>query len=157
MPALICPDSIADHADEASPAFVCSCSDGGLDAAWVHVAGELDIATAPQLERTLRETQQNVRLVLLDLRELTFMDCAGVHAIVDASSRARRLGRRLVLLRGIPRVDRVFSLTGSAGEVEIGDLDPDPVELPVRALQRSLVSSSLLKTGDNARDRRSSH
>lgn len=66
----------------------------------MHVAGELDLATAPQLERTLRETQQQARLILLDLRELTFMDSAGVHTIVNASIAARQLGRRLVLLRG---------------------------------------------------------
>jgi anti-sigma B factor antagonist len=61
---------------------------------------------------------------VLDLRELDFMDCSGVHTIVDASSRARQAGRRLVLLRGPPNVDRVLTLTGSAGDLEIGDLDP---------------------------------
>ena len=81
--ALFSLDSIAKRA----PGFVCSCTDGALHAAWVHVAGELDIATTPQLERTLRETQQGARLVVLDLRAVTFMDCAGVHAIVDAPGR----------------------------------------------------------------------
>jgi anti-sigma B factor antagonist len=140
-------DPIAGHADAASPAFVCSCTDGGLDAAWVHVAGELDLATAPELERTLRATQQQARLVLLDLRELTFMDRAGVHTIVNASINARKLGRRLVLLRGPPNVDRMFALTGSSDAVEIGDLDHSPAAPSVHALQRSLVSSSLLRTG----------
>ena len=40
------------------------------------------------------------QLVVLDLRELAFMDSSGVHAIVNASIRARQVGRRLVLLRG---------------------------------------------------------
>jgi len=52
----------------------------------VHVAGALDIATSPELERTLEEL--NARLVVLDMRELGFMDCAGVHTIVAASRRA---------------------------------------------------------------------
>ena len=140
-------EAIAGHADAASPDFACSCTDPGVDAAWVHVAGELDFATAPQLERTLRETQQRGRLVLLDLRELTFMDSAGVHTIVNASINARQRGRRLVVLRGSPNVDRLFTLTGSSDAVEISDLEPSPVEPPVHALQRSLVSSSLLRTG----------
>jgi anti-sigma B factor antagonist len=140
-------DPIAGHADAASPAFVCSCTDGGLDAAWVHVAGELDLVTAPELERTLHATQQQARLVLLDLRELTFMDRAGVHTIVNASINARKLARRLVLLRGPPNVDRMFTLTGSSDAVEIGDLDHSPAAPSVHALQRSLVSSSLLRTG----------
>lgn len=115
------PDSVAQRAAALRP-FVCSSMGGGLDAAWLHVAGALDVATSPQLERMLWESQ--ARLVVLDMRELEFMDCAGVHAIVNASIQARKDGRRLILLRGTPDVDRLFMLTGSAGEVEIGDLDP---------------------------------
>ena len=101
--------------------FVCSSTGGGVDAAWVHVAGELDMATSPQLEQALSES--HARLVVLDLRAVEFMDCAGVHVIVSASSDARRDGRRLILLRGSRTVDRVFALTSTYGDVEIGDLD----------------------------------
>ena len=148
------PDSVAGRADAARP-FVCSCAEGGLDAAWVHVAGDLDIATTPQLERTLRESQSQARLVVLDLRELAFIDCAGVHAIVAASSRARRAGCRLLLVRGPAQVDRVFSLTGQSHEVEIGDFAP--VEPSAGSLQRSLVSASLLKTNGHANGGGPSH
>jgi anti-anti-sigma factor len=126
-----------------------------LDAAWLTVAGELDIETAPELGRTLRESGQLAHLTVLDLRELAFMDCAGVHAIVDASLRARKAGRRLVLVRGRPDIYRMFTLTGSSGDVDIGDLDP--VQVPVDGLQRSLVSQSLLRTGGMARHRGPSH
>jgi anti-anti-sigma factor len=85
------------------------------------VAGALDIATSPQLDRALREA--SARLVVLDLRDLAFMDSVGVHTILEASAVARRDGRRLILLRGTPNVDRLFALTGSDAEVEIGDLD----------------------------------
>lgn len=102
--------------------FVCSWTDGGRDATWVHLAGELDIATAPQLERTLRDPALQARLVVVDLRELGFIDSFGVQAIAEASVRARRDGRRLLLLRGRPCVDRLFALMRSADQVEIGDL-----------------------------------
>ena len=115
------PESIARRAATSHP-FVCSSTGGGMDAAWVHVAGALDLATSPQLERTLDESA--ARLVVLDMRELGFMDCSGVHAIVEASNRAREEGRRLILLRGTPNVDRVFALTGSSDELEIGDIEP---------------------------------
>ncbi len=123
------PEPIADRANALSPAFACSCTDAGLDAAWVHVTGELDIATAPQLERTLREAQLQAHLVVLDLRELAFMDSSGVHAIVDASIRARQAGHQLLLVRGPPHIDRAFTLTGTSDEVVIGDfalLEPRP-------------------------------
>jgi anti-anti-sigma factor len=60
---------------------------------------------------------------VLDLRELSFVDRSGVHAVVSAGMRARRAGRRLVLLRGRPLVDRMFTLTGNADQLEIVDLD----------------------------------
>ena len=109
----------------ASPAkFECSWTDSGSEAAWVRLAGCLDIATAPQVMRTLRELQSRVRLVVLDLRELEFLDSSGVHVIVVASIRARNAGHRLVLLRGSSTVDRLFGLTGTSHDVEIVDEDP---------------------------------
>jgi anti-anti-sigma factor len=129
---LVLSDSIAGRADARSPAFVCSWTDGGLDAAWVHVDGALDFATLPELVRTLRLPQLQARLVVLDLRELRFISSSGVHAIVNASIRARQAGRRLVLLRGPANVDRMFTVTGSSDVVEIGDVDP--VEIPAQPL-----------------------
>ena len=61
------------------------------------------------------------------------MDCSGVHVIVDASRRARDVGRRLILLRWPPNVDRMFALTGHTREVEIADVAPG--EPPVQALR----------------------
>jgi len=139
---LVRTDSAGGRARVLSPALVCSWTDGRRDAAWVHLAGELDIATVPQLELTLGMDVLQARLVLLDLRELAFIDTSGVQAIVKASRRAREEGRRLVLLRGPPNVDRLFTLTASSGDLEIGDLDPwvfdppqPPVQVPLRLAQ----------------------
>ncbi len=137
------------------PAFACTATHGGLDAAWVYLAGELDIATAPQLERTLRESQHRAHLTVLDLRELAFIDCAGVHTIVEASLRARHAGRRLVLVRGRPDIYRMFTLTHSTAQVDIGD--PAPTPPPNHATQRSLVSQSLLRTAGTPRHRGPTH
>ena len=145
------------HTDPAlarPPVFACTATHGGLDAAWVNVVGELDITTAPELERKLRESQQLAHLTVLDLRELDFMDCAGVHTIVNASRRARHNGRRLVLVRGRPDIYRIFTLTGSTDDVDIGD--PDSVQPSVRVRQRSLVSQRL-RTGGTARHRGPAH
>jgi anti-anti-sigma factor len=130
MPDAPAKNSIARQAPASAPTFVCSWTDGGLDATWVHLGGELDMAAAPQLESTLREPQLQARLVVLDLRELAFIDVAGVRAIVTASIRARQTGRRLVLVRGLPNVHRMFTLAGSSGDIEIGYA----AELPVEAI-----------------------
>lgn len=131
LDALVLPDSIAGRADFLPRSFGCSWTGGGRDGAWVHVVGELDIATAPQLDRTLREAQLEARLVVLDLRELVFMD-SSVHAVIKAGIRARQAARRLLVLRGPPNVDRAFTLAGRRDAVEFHDLDP--VDPPVQAL-----------------------
>jgi anti-sigma B factor antagonist len=131
--ALVLPDSIAGRVEARPPTFACSSSYAGEDTAWVHVSGELDIVTKPRLARVLRETQMEAPVVVLDLRDLTFMDSSGVHIIVDATIRARLSGHRLVVLRGAPTVDRMFALTGSFGEIDFGDDDvPEP---PLRLLR----------------------
>jgi anti-anti-sigma factor len=136
---LVLADSIVGRADALPPAFHCSWANGDPDAAWVHLGGELDIATTPQLARALHALR--ARLVVLDLRELAFMDSCGVHAIVDASVRVRDLGRRILLLAGPPAVDRVFTLTESSDDVVYGDIHP--VEPPAQALMK-LVEDGLV-------------
>lgn len=103
--------------------FVCTWKQGGSGAAWVHAAGELDLATAPQLAQTLREALC-ARLVVLDLRELTFMDSSGVHVILDAARVARQASGRLILVRGPAHIDRLLALTGVCDEVETFELNP---------------------------------
>jgi anti-anti-sigma factor len=102
-----------------------------VDVGWVRVAGALDFGNAAELRRTLRARRLRRRLVVLDLRDLTLIDWSGVHAVVDASLRARRAGRRVVLMHVAPQVERMLAHSGSSEVVEIGDLHL--VDSPVRA------------------------
>ena len=117
---------------EFSPEFCCTFRHGGRDVAWVRAAGELDIAAAPELVRTLDLAEDRARRVVLDLRELTFIDAFGVHAIVDANARARSRGRQLLLVRGPTQVDRMLALTGAHEHLTMVHLNP--AEPPVQAL-----------------------
>ena len=98
--------------DLRQPAFVCTGEDG-----YVAVAGEIDVATTPQLEQALAVALSRSSAVVLDLHDVTFLDSAGTRAIVAASVLARAAGRRLVLLHGPPEVDRLFALTGTTDQV----------------------------------------
>jgi anti-anti-sigma factor len=109
----------ADQTTKQAPVFDCSLSRSERDVVCVHAAGELDIATAPQLELTLRQAVLGSRLVVLDLRDLSFIDSCGVHVIDIASDRARRLGRRLVVLRGPPNVARILALTSITDDFDL--------------------------------------
>ena len=57
--------------------------------------GELDLGSAGRLERALRE---HGGPVLLDLRELTFMDSTGVRVLLEASELAARDERALAVI-----------------------------------------------------------
>jgi anti-anti-sigma factor len=112
--------------------FTCTWREGGSGAAWVHVAGELDLATSPLLGHALRDAQLYARVVVLDLREVTFIESTGVHVVLDAAASVRRGDGRLILVRGPTHVDRALTLTDASSQVLIVDLDPsDP---PARAL-----------------------
>jgi anti-anti-sigma factor len=84
------------------------------DAFVVCLYGELDLASAPILERTMRMVESiDVGRVVLDLRALEFIDSTGLHALMRAHERWRAQGRRLSLLRGPHAVHRVFELTNT--------------------------------------------
>lgn len=78
---------------------------------FVQATGDLDLSTAPDLERSLLAVQRDGRHVVLDLRGLSFMDSSGLRVILAADARARSTGGRFVLVEGPPGVQRVFQLT----------------------------------------------
>jgi anti-sigma B factor antagonist len=125
--------------------FGCAWSYGRFDSAIARVSGELDISTTPRLEQTLRACLLQARRVVLDLHEVDFIDSSGVHAIVDASVRARQEGRRLVLVRVPSHVLRVFTLSERLHEVEIG---ADPGELALETPVQPRIRGNHVKSGE---------
>jgi anti-sigma B factor antagonist len=118
--------------------FLCQLSDGGSGVACIYLAAELDIASAPRLERVLRQAERQARLVVLDLRDLTFMDSFGLRLIVASNHRAHRTGRRLVLLRGPSQVQRLLTVTGAGEGLEIAELsDIEPAAQSLLQLARA--------------------
>lgn len=78
----------------------------------VALVGELDMRSAPVLEEDLaRCIGDGVAGVVIDLRELTFLDCSGLHTLVDAKRRATASGQRLVLVGATESTRRLFELT----------------------------------------------
>jgi anti-sigma B factor antagonist len=125
-------DRMPGGADSLPHAFRCWWAIAGRDAAYLYLAGELNIATTPQLQRELGEPPSQARLVVLDLRGLTFIDSSGAHAIVDAGTRIGQVGHRLLVVGGGPDIDRVFALTGSSADLV--DVDIHRVAPSVEAL-----------------------
>jgi anti-anti-sigma factor len=92
----------------------------------VSVRGELDLATAPQLEAVLFPALERGGRVLVDLRELAFMDSSGVRAIVAAHMRANGDGARFAVVRpeGGTEVWRIIEVSGLDAELRLLD-DPE--------------------------------
>jgi len=81
-------------------------------AACVAVAGEVDVGTAPRLRDALVEAVADGEQVVVDLGAVTFMDSAGLAALVVAQRVAEARGVRL-RLRGVPpRVLKLITVTG---------------------------------------------
>jgi anti-sigma B factor antagonist len=94
--------------------------DGGV--VMLRPTGELDIATAPRLERALMHDRRPGDRVVLDLAGLEFLDSTGLRVIVNAVQAARTAHWELTLRQGPPAVRRVFEISGVAGAL--------PFELP---------------------------
>jgi anti-anti-sigma factor len=78
------------------------------------VSGELDLATAPLLERALEGDVEPGTDVTFDVDGLRFMDAAGLGVLVRARRSIGRHGR-VVLRDPVPIVQRVLFLTGLDG------------------------------------------
>lgn len=84
------------------------------------LAGELDLATTPSLVHQLRRAERsNPATLELDLSEVTFVDVAGLTAMLAAARRAGRAGRRLCVSHARPSVRRLFELTALDQSIEL--------------------------------------
>jgi anti-anti-sigma factor len=93
----------------------------------VHLApaGELDIASTPELELALAEaTADAVAEIVLDLRELTFMDSTGLRALAQANARAGDHGIALSIIRGPRQIERVLEISGLSAMLPLVDAPP---------------------------------
>jgi anti-sigma B factor antagonist len=91
-------------------------------AAIIAVAGELDLASSPKLEQQLDEVwASDAELLVIDLRELEFMDSTGLSIIVGAQQRLGDSERKLSVVKGPPQVQRLLDLTGVSERLQLVD------------------------------------
>lgn len=83
------------------------------------VSGEIDLVTAPTVERELLSAEESHVLIAIDLRNTSFLDSTGLHAIVAANLRLRERDGRLFIFQGPPQVSRVFELTGLSDHLDV--------------------------------------
>jgi anti-sigma B factor antagonist len=98
--------------------------DGASGQRVVRLRGELDVATAPDLERAflrLRPTRQHV---VLDLAELRFMDSTGLRILLKAQRAAAEGGWQLTLRSVPPNIRRLLELAGVRDAIPMEPTEP---------------------------------
>ena len=84
--------------------------------------GDLDAYTAPGLRAQLHEaTAGEADLVVVDLARVTFIDSAGLGALVGAHRRMREAEGELRIVRPPALVARAFELTGLDEVLDLRD------------------------------------
>lgn len=90
----------------------------GSDAT-IALSGELDPATAPQLDKEierLMSAESKVERLVLDLAGLTFLDSSGLRVFVTAREAVTSQGGELALRSPSPNTLRLLEVTG-LGEI----------------------------------------
>jgi anti-anti-sigma factor len=83
------------------------------------LCGELDIATVPAVQAELEEHARRLRgpALVLDCRDLEFIDSSGLQMLVEVAAGASKSIR---LVNVAPSTRRVFEITGLAPQFGLG-------------------------------------
>jgi anti-sigma B factor antagonist len=85
----------------------------------VAVAGEVDIATVTRLRERLFKLAASGRTLVVDLDQVSFIDSAGLAALVGAAKRAAAHGASLQVICARSKTRQLFRLTGLDSQVPL--------------------------------------
>ena len=84
------------------------------------LAGELDLATVPALrEQMIAATEAGARALVLDMREVSFMDSTALAAIINAKKRMGEGGQVTLVLPRDSYGRLIFEVTGLDGVLDV--------------------------------------
>jgi anti-sigma B factor antagonist len=82
--------------------------------ALITLTGEIDMTSAPLLRASLRQClRDGIRSIRVDLTYVTFCDCSGLNAFLDAAQNTAAAGGTLRLHDPPAMLARLLDLTGS--------------------------------------------
>lgn len=92
----------------------------GEDTARLTPAGELDIATVPQLERVLSSLlSRGPREIAIDLSQVTFIDSSALRVFIVLNARATSEGWSLRFINPSEQARSVFEITGAEQHLRV--------------------------------------
>ena len=79
----------------------------------IQLEGEVDVYTAPQLkQQMIALLEGGARQVVVDLTQVEYLDSTALGVLIGGLKRLREMDGNLVLVCPIPRIRRVFEITG---------------------------------------------
>ena len=91
--------------------------DEAAECVFVVAAGELDLSTVPELQAALhRASAADHGRVVLDLRQLVFIDSSGLRLLLQTAADARHADHAFAIIDGTPVLTRLFEMTGVSDE-----------------------------------------
>ena len=111
--------------DRAPPTGVVAEVSVGQGGAVVYVQGDVDLASAPELGAQLADAVRHGPRLVIDLAGVTFLDSAGLTAIVRAYRASGQIAEALILRSPSPALRRLLATTGIDRLVTI-----EPAERP---------------------------
>ena len=91
------------------------CTQGYADCTVLALQGELDISDRAELSSQLAAVVSGGPWLIVDLTDLTFIDCSSLAVLVNARERARLAGGDVLLAGPRGAVARMLLLSGQAG------------------------------------------
>jgi anti-sigma B factor antagonist len=73
-------------------------------------SGELDLDTVDEVRTAIASRPEDCRMLMLDLRGLTFFDTSGMRLVVATMRQCDQDGIAFALVRGTDAVQRLFAL-----------------------------------------------
>jgi anti-sigma B factor antagonist len=89
------------------------------DVAVVRARGDIDLSTQAKASAALERARRGSRSLILDLRNVGFMDTSGLRLVIEEQRRAAQTGCRFGVVRGSRKVMRLFEIAGLAGDHEL--------------------------------------
>jgi anti-sigma B factor antagonist len=84
------------------------------------LSGELDLATVPALrEQMIAATEAGARKLVLDMREVSFMDSTALAAVINAKKRMGEGGEVTLVLPRDSYGRLIFEVTGLDGVLDV--------------------------------------
>lgn len=89
------------------------------------LAGEADLVGAPEIEAAFKDAcAGEPGLVVLDLKDLTFIDSSGLRSLITGHQLCRGRGHELKIIPGPANVQRLFELTGMNDALPFCEAEP---------------------------------